>query len=888
MVQSKQRPNNGKATSVTTTATSSSGSNKNSMNATSIERAAIVRLRRRIQAECPARGYAPPLNQKVSFRALPISDATLRGLEEGNSGGNGSGNNSGGGRRNNKTKSKTNNNNRATVTDTKNNLSNKKQFWTMTDIQNACIPHALLGRDILGAARTGSGKTLAFLIPLIEKLYRRKYTPDDGPGAIVLSPTRELAVQTFQVLRNIGKYHHLSAGLLVGGKKEFGLEQQHVPNMNIIIATPGRLLQHLEQTAGLNVDRVCLLVLDEADRILDMGFREQMVRILDYLPPGNDGNDDDDIANDDDDDDDDEVVGRQTMLFSATQTKKVSDLAALSLHRPEYLGVHDKETSKTPIGLEQTIMIVPLQHKLNALYSFIKSHLKAKTIIFLSSCSQVRHVWSIFCTMQPGIPLMALHGKLKQETRTRLYFDYLQRPHAVLFATDVAARGLDFPSVDWVVQADAPEDVDMYIHRVGRTARYNSGGKALLLVTPQEEAGGLMKTLVDDAKMNIKICNMNPDKAILVTTKAAAIVASSPDINLLAKKAFKSYLRSVYLMPNKSIYPSDMVLSLPLDEYATSLGLASTPTVRFLKKLSNREDERKKKNVDYRLIKLKEEIKAERLMKKINKLGSGGGEDTSEMKKKQQGKRSSSSDEDSGNNTDDDNNTNTDLLVVKKVHNWGDESSTVNNIPQINLHEASKSRHLKKIRIDGSTTGINQKIVFTDDGGVEDTTISNQIIGNAVTTTTSTTTVTALPASDNDLLVSAREEYLQKVRNRLSKTKELDRQEEKERIQDKHKKRKLKDRSSDGGDDERTTIADVGSDDNDGGRDTVVTLGRSINSDDDDNDDQSSNSSNDSDNTDAEQDGDLYEDNSNSDDDDDDEYVDVKAQEELALAMLGN
>ena len=886
MVKSKQRPNNGKATSVTTTA-SSSGSNKNSMNATSIERAAIVRLRQRIQAECPARGYAPPLNQKVSFRALPISDATLRGLEEGSNNGdndNGNGNNNRGGRRNNKTKSKTNND-RATVKDT-NNLSNKKQFWTMTDIQNACIPHALLGRDILGAARTGSGKTLAFLIPLIEKLYRRKYTSDDGPGAIVLCPTRELAVQTFQVLRNIGKYHHLSAGLLVGGKKEFGLEQQHVPNMNIIIATPGRLLQHLEQTAGLNVDRVCLLVLDEADRILDMGFREQMVRILDYLPPGNDGNDDDDIANDDDDN---EVVGRQTMLFSATQTKKVSDLAALSLHRPEYLGVHDKETSKTPIGLEQTIMIVPLQHKLNALYSFIKSHLKAKTIIFLSSCSQVRHVWSIFCTMQPGIPLMALHGKLKQETRTRLYFDYLQRPHAVLFATDVAARGLDFPSVDWVVQADAPEDVDMYIHRVGRTARYNSGGKALLLVTPQEEACGLMKTLVDDAKMNIKICNMNPDKAILVTTKAAAIVASSPDINLLAKKAFKSYLRSVYLMPNKSIYPSDMVLSLPLDEYATSLGLASTPTVRFLKKLSNREEERKKKNVDYRLIKLKEEIKAERLMKKINKLGSGGGEDTSEMKKKEQGKRTSSSDEDSDDNTDDDNNTNTDLLVVKKVHNWGDESSTVNNIPQINLHEASKSRHLKKIRIDGSTTGINQKIVFTDDGGVEDTTISNQIIGNAVTTTTSTTTVTALPASDNDLLLSAREEYLQKVRNRLSKTKELDRQEEKERIQDKHKKRKLKDRSSDGGNDERTTIADVESDDNDGRRDTVVTLGRSIYSDDDDdNDDQSSNSSNDSDNTDAERDGDLYEDNLNSDDDDNDEYVDVKAQEELALAMLGN
>lgn len=111
-----------------------------------------------------------------------------------------------------------------------------------------------------------SGKTLAFLIPVLEKLFRRQYTPHDGPGAIILSPTRELAVQTFQVLRAIGSHHNFSAGLLVGGKKEFGLEQMHVPKMNIVVATPGRLLQHLEQTVGLDVGRVCVLVLDEADR----------------------------------------------------------------------------------------------------------------------------------------------------------------------------------------------------------------------------------------------------------------------------------------------------------------------------------------------------------------------------------------------------------------------------------------------------------------------------------------------------------------------------------------------------------------------------------------------------------------------------------------------
>lgn len=198
----------------------------------------------------------------------------------------------------------------------------------------------------------------------------------------------------------------------MGGKKEFGLEQLHVPKMNIIVATPGRLLQHLEQTAGLDVGRVCVLVLDEADRqvlfliafarsdadfisrymrirnrILDMGFRDQMVKILDYLPPGNTS------------DEDDEEGGRQTMLFSATQTKKVSDLAALSLYKPEYLGVHDKEASKTPKGLEQSIMVVPLQHKLDAIFSFIKSHLKCKTIIFFSSCSHPSRFLARFCSV---------------------------------------------------------------------------------------------------------------------------------------------------------------------------------------------------------------------------------------------------------------------------------------------------------------------------------------------------------------------------------------------------------------------------------------------------------------------------------------------------------
>ena len=615
--------------------------------------------------------------------------------------------------------------------------------------------------------------------------------------------------------------------------------------MNIVVATPGRLLQHLEQTSGFEADRVCLLVLDEADRILDLGFRDQMVRILDYLPPGNAGEE----TNDDED------SGRQTLLFSATQTKRVADLAALSLHKPEYLGVHDKEESKTPKNLEQSVMTVPLEHKLNMVYSFIKSHLRCKTIVFFSSCSQVRHAWQVFCTLQPGVPLMALHGKLKQETRTKLYFDFLQRPHAVLFATDVASRGLDFPNVDWVVQADAPEDVEMYIHRVGRTARYKSGGKALLIVLPQEEAG--MAKLLDGAKIKVKTASMNPNKAVLVTKKAASVVAASPDMNLLAKKAFKSYLRSVHLMPNKDVFGS--VTDLPLEEYATSLGLAGMPTVRFLKKLTNREEQRKKKNVDYKLLQLKEEIKRERLEKKIAELGSDSKAatkilDKSKKKNKKRRRDDDDSDEDGGGDADG-------LLVVKKVHEWGDKSE---DLPEVDLHRASKSRHAeKKIRIDGSTSGANKKIVFDDDGDEEETTVKQDA---------------AAAAGDDDGagdLAAAREAYLERVRGRLSATREQDRQEERTRVQDKHKKRRLREKGDSGGD----AAADKD--------EVVVTLGGGDESDVGGSDGgQSSGDESSGDGRRAETD--LYESSGDESGGEDDDEVDVKAQEEIALAMLGN
>jgi ATP-dependent RNA helicase DDX10/DBP4 len=188
-----------------------------------------------------------------------------------------------------------------------------------------------------------------------------------------------------------------------------------------------------------------MLVLDEADRILDLGFSAALDAILANLPR----------------------AGRQTLLFSATQTKSVRDLARLSLRSPEYLAAHAEAAAPTPVRLQQAAMVVNPEAKLDVLWSFIKAHLSARTVVFLSTCKQVRFVHAAFKKLRPGVPLRALHGGMKQGKRMGSFQDFCAQRACVMLATDVAARGLDFPAVDWVVQADCPEDVAAYIHRCG-------------------------------------------------------------------------------------------------------------------------------------------------------------------------------------------------------------------------------------------------------------------------------------------------------------------------------------------------------------------------------------------------------------------------------------
>ncbi|EDX02627.1 probable ATP-dependent RNA helicase DDX10 [Drosophila yakuba] len=448
----------------------------------------------------------------------------------------------------------------------------ESKFVHPTQVQRDSIGPALQGKDVLGAAVTGSGKTLAFLIPVLEHLFMNKWSRSDGVGAIIISPTRELAYQIFETLKKVGKHHDFSAGLIIGGKN-LKFERTRMDQCNILICTPGRLLQHMDENPLFNTSTMEVLVLDEADRCLDMGFQKALNSIIENFPPV-----------------------RQTMLFSATQTNTVQDLARLNLKDPVYVGYGgatageepSSSTKKAPSTavlavpelLQQSYVVLNLEDKITMLWSFIKNHLKQKIIVFVSSCKQAKYLYEIFCKLRPGSPLLALYGTLHQDRRIAIYEDFLRKSHVVMFSTDVASRGLDFPAVNWVVQLDCPEDVSQYIHRAGRSARNKTRGECLLVLTPSEEEY-MISALKEQLNIDIRCVQIDPKKLFSPRVKIEAFLAQFPELRATAQRAFLSYIKSVFLMRNKRLFN---VFSLDLDAFAQSLGLAVTPRVPFLEK----------------------------------------------------------------------------------------------------------------------------------------------------------------------------------------------------------------------------------------------------------------------------------------------------------------
>jgi len=293
-------------------------------------------------------------------------------------------------------------------------------FETMTEIQQRGIPPLLAGRDVLGAAKTGSGKTLSFLIPAVEMLSSLRFKPRNGTGVIVVSPTRELALQIFGVARELMAHHSQTYGIVIGGANRSAEAAKLQKGVNLLIATPGRLLDHLQNTQGFIFKNVKALVIDEADRILEVGFEDEMKQIVKILPKED----------------------RQTMLFSATQTTKVEDLARISLRPgPLYINVDHQKEHSTVEGLEQGYVVCESDKRFLLLFSFLKRNLKKKIIVFFSSCANVKYHAELLNYID--LPVLDLHGKQKQQKRTNTFFEFCNAKQGTLICTDVAARGLD-------------------------------------------------------------------------------------------------------------------------------------------------------------------------------------------------------------------------------------------------------------------------------------------------------------------------------------------------------------------------------------------------------------------------------------------------------------
>ncbi|XP_068623844.1 probable ATP-dependent RNA helicase pitchoune isoform X1 [Battus philenor] len=424
-------------------------------------------------------------------------------------------------------------------------------FEKPTEIQAKILPHLLIGQDVIGTAKTGSGKTLAFLIPVIEKLVKLKFTPKHGVGCIIISPTRELALQTNEVLQKLLSEIDLSHQLITGGEKKCKETISLQKGVNIIVSTPGRLLDHLQNTE-FNFKNLKCLILDEADKLLEAGFEKHIMGILNILPEK-----------------------RQTALFSATMDNKVKNLAGLALKTsPVQISVQDKFQT-TVAGLQQGYFICQMEERIPWLNKMLKKCKKLKVMVFFSSCKSVDFHYEFFKS-QRKTSIISIHGKLSQSCRKEAYRKFVEAKKGVLFCTDVAARGLDIPSVDWIVQYDPPTDVKEYIHRVGRTARgLNNTGNAVILLRTEEEG------FIDFLKTkNVFLDKYNFEKPSSdVLQMLQHLIENNGVMKILARKAYLSFLRCYKKHPMNKFFD---INNIDLEAAAKAFGFLHRPHVDFL------------------------------------------------------------------------------------------------------------------------------------------------------------------------------------------------------------------------------------------------------------------------------------------------------------------
>lgn len=365
-----------------------------------------------------------------------------------------------------------------------------KEYEEPTPIQTQSIPLLLEGKDILGSAQTGTGKTAAFAIPILQNLFlaQQKEKSPRVIKALVLAPTRELALQIHGNFKEYGKFLDLRTTVIYGGvnqSKQIAILNQGI---DILIATPGRLLDLIQQKK-LTLAKISILVLDEADRMLDMGFVKDVKKIISLVPKE-----------------------RQTMLYSATMPKAIMSLAAEILNQPERIQVSPEEATIDKI--KQSIYYVDRKKKLDLLIHLLQDKELKSVLVFSRTKHGANRI--VKSLIQAGIRSEAIHGNKSQGARQEALFQFKAKNIRVLVATDIAARGIDIDELSHVINFDLPDVAETYIHRMGRTGRAGLGGYAISFCS--EEETKLLSDIQKHIKMYIPVVK---DHYFLPTTSNA-------------------------------------------------------------------------------------------------------------------------------------------------------------------------------------------------------------------------------------------------------------------------------------------------------------------------------------------------------------------------------
>jgi len=332
-----------------------------------------------------------------------------------------------------------------------------------TPIQEQAIPLVAQGRDVMGRAQTGTGKTAAFALPMLERLRAHantSFSPARHPvRALILTPTRELAVQVYDSFRTYGRHVPLRYAVVYGGVPIEPQTKEMLAGVEILVATPGRLLDHVGQRT-VNLSQVEILVLDEADRMLDMGFLPDIRRIVELL-----------------------INRKQTLLFSATFSSEIRALARTLLNEPVSVDIEPQTTSADTV--EQVVYLVDTDRKRDLLAQMVRKRNLSQVLVFTRTKLQAGRLASQLD--RDGVEAISIHGDRSQPERERALADFKSGSVRVLVATDVAARGLDIDALPIVVNYELPHTAHDYVHRIGRTGRAGAAGEAVSLVAPEEE-----------------------------------------------------------------------------------------------------------------------------------------------------------------------------------------------------------------------------------------------------------------------------------------------------------------------------------------------------------------------------------------------------------------